>query len=1226
MKNKLLLLAAVLLTTLSARAVDVIEEGVDYYIINVETNQFLGAQNYWGCQLTISEDAGIYQFELGVQDGAPAYNIKNTIMNGTYQYAGTDLYNDKLTNITASLTSNEGRGTIDIKDDEEAGTTKRVDGIWNVQPLGGGKFAFFCNSSWAYTDGAWVETKYGYMTRSETDGYRKGKICEFKEELTSAAEFYIMTRDEAMAYIANIAQSNNVSYNFLIKNPDFCRNQSTSAWTVSADCTNKNLAGGAVNNMCAESYHSTFTISQVIYGLPAGRYQLSAQGFYRKDSGSTDAKPVVFAGSTEVALPVRTGTENSMTDASNSFAQGKYNADKVRFQLEETTDLEVGFRLQNNDKATWVIFDNIQLMSYSNVPEYAAEVLAGISYPIEGLGSASVKAEYDAQYNSFKTWVENMTQGSATFDEVDEKYDAFVAAENAWKESIELWEPYSTTVAKARKLYRQVASGDHAASNAFEALTDYLNGSAEIVTPGYVDFEYTFVNGGYNYIAANSPMADEAAITAEVEFLEGLMKDTKNQVIQVGMDVTFLLENPDFTETGGAGWNGVSGITDAHGGLSGWPVAEAYGKSSFDFYQIVENVPAGVYEIGVNAFYRPSGNGSWTGEESVPVEIYMGSFKNPIQHIAADAVENDLVQDTSAPGGWADGTIALNGTNVLWNGADADMPSGTTVAIVANNKNEDADIQAAMSSSTIIGGSDISDYNWDDNGVNKLVPNGMSGASVAFSAGRYPMTVKGNVEEGTAGSGMGTMRIGIRATSAMHWALWSNFTLKYVGEDTSVMKEQLQARMNEMQALIDEQGENDFAVQEVLRKDTVDTWMVIAANRIADATVSYADVKEAHDVLSAAIDSWNAYKTVINDVNDKAAELTVLLETPGAPEEVKEEATLYIDVFQGLINYGQVCRTEIDGDNFAAYYAEFGEEWYPIETREDAEAFQTDEYYGYYMTIDKINSVYSRLKIQLSAKTLEVDESATAAAPYEATDQLSNPDFQLDTQWNGTAAKEIKTANSGIAEWYESVFDAYQTYLMPAGHYTLMTRAMDRHVGWDVILAGNATDEDNKYATYLYVAKNVDTDADTTSVIIANGGRVALREKLVDSATELDVNGTLWYYPNGMDAYNEWVTACREDEAEYPFNGLETLDFDLDTDTYCSFGFYRRQISGVSWFITDGIQLFYASDATPETGISSIEAENESALGKQDGKYLENGKIVIYINGKKFNIAGQAIK
>ena len=324
----------------------------DYYILNVETDLFLGGQNLWGTQATLSEDAGIFRFVPGTS--GKGYNIVNTLISASNKNLGTNLYTD-----------NNGLATVKL--DVEAGTTKSVDGIWTIEPQGGGIFAFKCVSEWKWENDAWVETPHGYLCKSETAGYRKGYELMFSETLTDACLFRIMTRDEALAYMINKAKDSYVNFNFLLKNPDFCGRQSTADWTVSADCTNRTLSGGNKDNMCAESWKSTFTISQVVKDLPAGRYQLSAQGFYQRYNSNTDPEPYVFAGETKASLPDRDAIDASvdnMTKASNAFTADKFMIDPVCFNLAEKTDLEIGFHCSSNKY--WAIWDNVQL-SYSYV-------------------------------------------------------------------------------------------------------------------------------------------------------------------------------------------------------------------------------------------------------------------------------------------------------------------------------------------------------------------------------------------------------------------------------------------------------------------------------------------------------------------------------------------------------------------------------------------------------------------------------------------------------------------------------------------------------------------------------------------------------------------------------------------------------------------------------------------------------------------------------------------
>ena len=167
-------------------------------------------------------------------------------------------------------------------------------------------------------------------------------------------------KEQRLSEMADASEENPMDATWLLQNPNFNRNdQRVSAWQVSADCTNKNLNGGNQVNNCAESWHSTFTISQIVEGAPAGKYTLTAQGFYRQDDNATEDAPTFFANEMSAELPARTGEENNMSAASVSFSNGLYTIDPITFTVGEDGILEVGAK--GTATHQWVIFDNFQL-------------------------------------------------------------------------------------------------------------------------------------------------------------------------------------------------------------------------------------------------------------------------------------------------------------------------------------------------------------------------------------------------------------------------------------------------------------------------------------------------------------------------------------------------------------------------------------------------------------------------------------------------------------------------------------------------------------------------------------------------------------------------------------------------------------------------------------------------------------------------------------------------
>ena len=157
---------------------------------------------------------------------------------------------------------------------------------------------------------------------------------------------------------------------WLLQDPDFGRNNMrVSAWAVSDDCTNWTMGRPNENlsNYCSESYHSTFTISQMVQGAPAGVYALTAQGFYRQDGGVEENVPVFFANDKKVSVPVKTGEENSLTDAAMAFENGNYTIEPIWFEVGGDGVLNVG--IQGFGNSQWVCFDNFRLTYYGTEKE-----------------------------------------------------------------------------------------------------------------------------------------------------------------------------------------------------------------------------------------------------------------------------------------------------------------------------------------------------------------------------------------------------------------------------------------------------------------------------------------------------------------------------------------------------------------------------------------------------------------------------------------------------------------------------------------------------------------------------------------------------------------------------------------------------------------------------------------------------------------------------------------
>ena len=217
-------------------------------------------------------------------------------------------------------------------------------------------------------------------------------------------EFIIVTKDgvmeERMEELADATETNPVDATFLLQNPNFNRNdQRVSAWEwipsetpeENADnWNNHNFNGGNQVNNCAESYHAAFVVKQTVSGAPAGKYTMTAQGFYRQDTfdGDAPAAPMFFANGVNKDVPAKTGEENSMSMASESFTSGLYTIEPVEFEVADDGMIYVGVTAAVHNQ--WVIFDNFQLKYYGKkditdgISTIETEALKGNVYNLQG--------------------------------------------------------------------------------------------------------------------------------------------------------------------------------------------------------------------------------------------------------------------------------------------------------------------------------------------------------------------------------------------------------------------------------------------------------------------------------------------------------------------------------------------------------------------------------------------------------------------------------------------------------------------------------------------------------------------------------------------------------------------------------------------------------------------------------------------------------------------------
>ena len=254
-----------------------------------------------------------------------------------------------------------------------------------------------------------------------------------------------------------------------------------------------------------------------------------------------------------------------------------------------------------------------------------------------------------------------------------------------------------------------------------------------------------YVGDANNYLAECALSNDE--LQAEIDKLAELYKQALMGGVKPGANITNkYLVNADFEVTSGkeTGWT-VEGNNVNYGGSDKNHCIEGSNSASFDVYQVLKDMPVGLYTVKVNGFYR-YGNG------------------------------------TSSLTYYQDGTAAehQNSVQVYVNGNASSLPNVYDVKVpVGTDYTEGNAIK------------DADEVYW--------YPNNMTDAGVAFKAGRY--------EAGTYGvvtSAADALRVGVKGSTntGASWAIWDNFDVVYEGTEPTAVKPVLQDKISEVQALL----------------------------------------------------------------------------------------------------------------------------------------------------------------------------------------------------------------------------------------------------------------------------------------------------------------------------------------------------------------------------------------------------------------------------------------
>lgn len=443
-----------------------------------------------------------------------------------------------------------------------------------------------------------------------------GKEGEGVESLMST---YTLENEDLTQYMADLKVKLEAAQNASIKagdditrkivNPSFDTGTSegwTGNVTVSKDYKN------------CEAYEKTFDLYQDITNLPDGVYELSVLAFQRvgtnedasaaHDNGTENITAFIYANDLETPFtsPYTYGMKepsggdpadykytlngeevyipNSMKGMAAATTENP-NAYTVTVpMLVEGGTLRIGVRAKKrpSNSHDWAIWDNFRLKYLGSKGDALGAVTTPLIAKADGLLASNMNADVRAQLETAKTALETeaTVPGIHTLSAAIEAANTSIDAYNTLKEAID------------------------------NAQTRYDENEATSTTSETAKGLYTAAKTTAEDIYNNGTVAD-AEIPAAIKALnEGVTKYVIHDVIADASeakpaDITKVIANSDFATMSSTGWD----VKDGTMGFQANNSVEAgeFFNTTFNLQQTLVGLPAGMYRLTTQAFYR---NGS----------------------------------------------------------------------------------------------------------------------------------------------------------------------------------------------------------------------------------------------------------------------------------------------------------------------------------------------------------------------------------------------------------------------------------------------------------------------------------------------------------------------------------------------------------------------------------------------------------------------------------------
>ena len=443
---------------------------------------------------------------------------------------------------------------------------------------------------------------------------------ESAEDLTST---WSLNNEELTLYMADLKVKLENAQNASIKpgdditrkivNPSF--DNGKEGWTVKEG----NPTFNETYKNC-EVYQGTFDIYQDITNIPDGVYELSVLAFQRvasneiasvaHDNRIEDITAFIYANDLETPFtsPYTYGMKepsggNPADYKYNLNGEDVYIPNSMQGMAAATTEnpeaytvtvpmlveggtLRIGVREKrrpsNGVEKDWAIWDNFRLKYVGSKGDALGAVTTPLIAKATGLLASKMNAEVRTQLEAAKTALET----EATVPGIH----ALSAAIEAANTSIEAYKPLQTAIETAQTRYDE----NEASSTTSDAAKGLYNAAKTTAENIY-----------------NNGTAADAEIPAAIKALnEGVTKYVIHDVIAdasetTPADITKVIANSDFATMSSTGWDVKDGTMGFQSGNN--VEAGEFFNCTFNLQQTLVGLPAGMYRLTTQAFYR---NGS----------------------------------------------------------------------------------------------------------------------------------------------------------------------------------------------------------------------------------------------------------------------------------------------------------------------------------------------------------------------------------------------------------------------------------------------------------------------------------------------------------------------------------------------------------------------------------------------------------------------------------------